>query len=193
MFNEKGLYLLVFLIATVSILASFKNFFVNKGIMERFTSAPAYSADLGAEIEGNCRCQNGQLGDVSLYLDPGACVCEPSRKDRDRPELSPGELGRKYRNRTPFYDVNCHLSHEFDSHIDITQPYKSDNGDSQPQKFQTFKKNAYIPCNSVLNGAKTYEEQYKKSIQTQTKQLQDRPYLYTKFQDDKYFENWGKK
>ena len=60
-------------------------------------------------------------------------------------------------------------------------------------KFQTFKKNAYIPCASGLNHENTYEEQYKKSTQSQTKQLQDKPYLYTRFQDDKYFENWSKK
>ena len=191
MFNEKGLYLLLLLIVTVSIFTSFKNFFVREGIMEGFTSSPTYSADF---IGGNkCRCKNGALGDVSMYLDAGACVCDPLQKDRDRPELSPGEYGQQYRNRHPFYNLNCHLSHEYDSHVDIIQPYKPDDGESIPMKFQTYKKNAYVPCNSTLNHENSYEEQYKKSIQTQTRQLQDRPYLYTKFQDDKYFANWARK
>ena len=75
----------------------------------------------------------------------------------------------------------------------LKKPYKPDDGESKPMKFQTYKKNAYVPCNSTLNHENSYEEQYKKSIQTQTKQLQDRPYLYTKFQDDKYFANWAGK
>ena len=196
MINEKGLYLLLLLFVTVYILASFKNFFVKNGIMkeeEHFTSTPAYSADFSANIGGGkCRCQNGQVGDISYYLDAGACLCEPLYTDRDRPHLSPGELAQQYRNRTPFYDLNCHLSHEYDSHVDITQPYKPINTNSKPMKFQTFKKNAYIPCASGLNHENTYEEQYKKSTQSQTKQLQDKPYLYTRFQNDKYFENWSK-
>jgi hypothetical protein len=194
MFNEKGLYLLLLLVVTVSILASLKNFFVKEGVMEGFTSAPAYSADFSANIGGGkCRCKNGALGDVALYLNADGCVCDPPQKDRDRPELSPGELGQQYRNRHPFYNLNCHMSHEYDSHVDITQPYKPDNGESKPMKFQTYRKNAYVPCNSTLNYENSYEEQYKKSIQTQTRQLQDRPYLYTKFQDDKYFANWAGK
>jgi hypothetical protein len=196
MLNEKGLYLLLLLIITVSLFVCFKNFFIRTGIMEKehFTSSPTYSADFSANIGGGkCRCQNGQLGDVSVYLDADSCVCDPLQKDRDRPELSPGELGQQYRNRTPFYNLNCHLSHEYDAHVDITQPYKPNSGDSKPMKFQTFKKNAYIPCTSGLNHENTYEEQYKKSIQSQTKRLQDKPYLYTRFKDDKYFENWSKK
>ena len=50
MFNEKGLYLLLFLIVTVSIFASLKNFFVKEGIIEGFTSAPTYSADFNADL-----------------------------------------------------------------------------------------------------------------------------------------------
>jgi len=188
MLNDKGLLLLLLLIVTVSIFASLKNFFVEEGVMEKFTSPPTYSADFSANIEGGkCRCKNGALGDVALYLDADACVCNPSNIERDRPELSPGELGQQYRNKHSFYDLNCHLSHEYDSHVDITQPNKSDTS-LHPN---TYKKNAYVPCNSTLNHENTYEEQYKKSIQSQTKQLQDRPYLYTTFQDNKYFENWA--
>ena len=100
MLNEKGLYLLLLLVVTVSIFAYFKNFFVKHGIIENFTSAKTYSADFSRNIGGGkCRCKNGQLGDVALYLDADACVCDALQKDRDRPELSPGDLGHQYRNR----------------------------------------------------------------------------------------------
>ena len=188
--KDKILLLLLLLVVSVSVLLSLKTYFVKEGIMEGFY--PSYSTDFNSDIQGSkCRCKNGALGDVALYLDADACVCNPSVKSRDRPELTPGELGQQYRNKHPLYDLNCHLSSEFDAHVDITQPYKPNIEDSQPMKFKTYKKQAYAHCNSTLNDANTYEQQYKRSVTSQTKQLQDKPYLYTTYEDDAYFKDWA--
>ena len=80
-----------------------------------------------------------------------------------------------------------------DSHINTTQPYKPEITHSQPMKFQTYKKHAYAHCNSTLNDKTTFEQQYKEMSTSQTKQLQDKPYLYTTFENDTYFENWATK
>jgi hypothetical protein len=86
--------------------------------------------------------------------------------DRDRPELMPGELGQVYRNRHPYYDLNCHLRHEYDAHVDITvNPINQDSDNaSHPMKYQTYKTNAYVPCTSTLNYEDSFEEQYKRSV-----------------------------
>ena len=104
----------------------------------------------------------------------------------------PGELAQKYRYKHPYYDLNCHLRHEYDSHVDITVPRESDTGHLQPMKFQTYKKNAYAHSTDRLNFEDSYEEQYKKTMTSMTKNLQDRPYLYTNFENDNYFEDWAK-
>jgi hypothetical protein len=195
--TDKLLLLLLILGVYVSVLFTLKNYFVSHGVFvtEGFKS---YSADFSADLidggVGKCRCKNSNLGDVALYTDADACVCNvySNPPDRDRPELMPGELGQIYRNRHPYYDLNCHLRHEYDAHVDITQPYKPESEDSQPMKYQTYKKKAYVPCTSTLNYEDSFEEQYKRSTTSMTKQLQDKPYLYTNFEDDKYFEDWAK-
>jgi hypothetical protein len=193
--TDKLLLLILILGASVSVLVSLKYYFVSHGVIitEGFKSySTDFSADMLDDGAGKCRCKNGNIGDVALYVDADACSCNSTPHDRDRPELMPGALGQQFRNKHPYYDLNCHLRHNYDAHIDITQPYKPQIEKSQPMKYQTYKKNAYVPCTSILNDASTYEEQYKLASTSMTKRLQDKPYLYTTFEDDKYFENWAK-
>jgi hypothetical protein len=192
---------LIFVIITICIIfiVNFKHFFVNDTALEieRFTNQSGLqaSADFGANLKENaCRCKNGAIGDVAHYIDGGTCICNPSFISRDRPELSPGKLGQQFRQRNAFYDLNCHMRNEFDMYVDTTQPYKKDMGiSSHPMKFQTYKKTAYIPCNSVLNDKTTYEEQYKRAIMSQTKGLQNKPYLFSRGtrKDQDYFSSWA--
>jgi hypothetical protein len=201
--RDKALLLLLCIFVTLGVMNALGNYFnfgsvTNNSLLEGFRSklgGPVYSADFGVDLgPGACRCKNGAIGDIAHYINGGTCVCNvdgTNAVDRDRPELKPGELGQMFREKNAYYDLNCQLNSEYDAHIDITQPYKKNSGESYPMNFETYKKTAYIPCESTLDDRTSYEQQYKQSIMSQTKALQNRPYLYTQFQDDVYFKDWA--
>jgi len=170
-----------------------KNIFLNEN--DFFDNLEHFrSADFSRNFPpSSCRCKNGSIGDIAHYINGGTCVCDKSYQSRDRPELTPGCLGKEYRELSPYYKVKC--NQDKDMLVNLKSNYQEirDKKHSSPLKFHTFKKTQVAPCRSLLTNSRTFESQYKRLIMNQKlRNLRNKPYMFTENLDDRYFNNFVK-
>lgn len=192
MFRYIPLFCLILLVILLFVVNR-KEIFLDLGDYDDDNNEGFMSADFSRNFPPNsCRCKNGSLGSIAHYINAGTCVCDKSYKNRDRPELTPGCLGREYREMNPFHKVKCMQNKDLLVNLKNKHSETLDNNSSH-LRFQTFKKIQVAPCNSILTNSKTFENQYKRYIMSQKiKNLRNKPYMFTENLDDRYFSNFVK-